>query len=343
MLPPIARLHTEDQKNADRESLAELAVVVRSGVIESRHFGWLVALDAEGETAVTLGNVSDQILPRSTTKPLQALACIRAGADLSDEELAIAAGSHTGEDAHVATVQGILARAGLDDSALKCPVDWPEDEATRERLIRAGGVRSRVRMNCSGKHAGMLLACVANGWNVADYTEAHHPLQMLVRETVERATGVSVETTAVDGCGAPLFSTTVHGLARSFRALTTAPEGSAERKVADAMRRYPFFVGGKNHANSDTMTRLSGVLAKGGAEGVIGMAASTGQAVAMKIVDGNPRGTTLIALEILKTLGVDTSRAGSLVELPVLGGAEQVGEITVGSDVSAWISEYVPS
>ncbi|MET0843157.1 MAG: asparaginase [Mycetocola sp.] len=321
--------------------LAELAVLVRSGVPESRHFGWLVALDADGEVAAWLGGTGSpaaQVLPRSTTKPLQALACILAGARLNDEELAIAAGSHTGEDAHVDAVRRILARAGLDESALGCPADWPEDEPTRERLIRGGESRSRIRMNCSGKHAAMLLACAANGWDTNTYLEPAHPLQQRVRETVERMAGVAVEHSAVDGCGAPLFSISVEGLARSFRSLVTAPDGTPERLVADAMRANPFYVGGDHHANSDAMTRVPGLLAKGGAEGVIGMAASTGQAVAMKIVDGNPRATTLLALHVLGALGVDVSAAGSLLDVPILGGGVPVGSIVPGADIDGWIT-----
>ena len=320
--------------------LAELAIIVRSAVTESRHFGWLVALDADGAIAANLGgDAPTQIQPRSTTKPLQALACLLAGAELDDEELAIAAGSHTGEDAHVDAVRRVLNRAGLDESALGCPVDWPEDEPTRERLIRDGESRSRIRMNCSGKHAAMLLACAANGWDTASYLEPTHPLQQLVRQTVQRVAGVTVEHTAVDGCGAPLFSTTVEGLARAFRALVIAPIGSPERRVADAMRAHPFFVGGDNHANSDTMTRVPGVLAKGGAEGVIGMAAATGQAVAMKIVDGNPRATTLLALRVLGALGVDISSAGSLTDIRILGGGVPVGAISPGADVENWLAK----
>lgn len=337
MASPASVTSTHAASDVD---MAELAVIIRSGVIESRHFGWLVALDADGNVVADLGRGSTQVLPRSTTKPLQALACLIAGADLNGEELAIAAGSHTGEDAHVDVVRRVLERAGLDESALGCPVDWPEDEPTRERLIRAGETRSRVRMNCSGKHAAMLLACAMNGWDTATYLDPSHPLQQLVRETVERVGGTAVEYTAVDGCGAPLFSTTVEGLARSFRALVVAEDGTNERRVSDAMRAFPFYVGGDNHANSDTMTRMPGVLAKGGAEGVIGMAAATGEAVSMKIVDGNPRATTLLALTVLGALGVDVSQAGSLVELPVLGGGIPVGEIALGADAQAWVAAH---
>jgi L-asparaginase II len=318
-------------------SFAELAVVVRSGVVESRHFGSLLALDSDGVAVARLGSPDEQVLPRSTVKPLQALACLLAGAPLEGPELAIAGGSHTGEDAHVAVVRAMLERAGLDESALGCPEDWPEDSATRERMILAGEGRSRIRMNCSGKHAAMLLACAVNGWDTASYLDPQHPLQVLVRATVERVTGEKVEHDAVDGCGAPLFSTSLLGLATVFRTLVTAAEGTPERAVADAMRAHPFFVGGDNHANSDSMALVPGLLAKGGAEGVIGMAAATGQAVSMKIIDGNPRATTLVALTVLGALGVDTSDTATLTTLPILGGGVPVGEVTVGGDLAAWL------
>lgn len=318
---------------------AELAVVVRSGVIESRHFGSLAALDAEGTVAAELGDTATQVLPRSTLKPLQALACLAAGADLAGEELAIACGSHTGEDVHVAVVRRILVRAGLDENALQCPPDLPEDGPTRERLIRAGEGPTRIRMNCSGKHAAMLLACASRGWDTASYLDPDHPLQRVVRETVERMTREPVQHTAVDGCGAPVLSTSLPGIARAFRGLVTAPPDSLELAVADAMRTHPAFVGGDRHANTDVMRFLPGVLAKGGAEGVIGMAAATGQAVAVKVVDGGLRATTLIALAVLDALGADTAPAESLATVPVLGGGRPVGAVDVGHDLADWAGE----
>ncbi len=321
-----------------RRTLVELAVVRRSSVVESRHFGSLVAIGGDGSIAARLGDADASVLPRSTVKPLQALACLVAGAELSGPELAIAGGSHTGEDAHVAVVQAMLQRVGLDDSFLGCPVDWPEDEETRNRLIAGGRSRARIRMNCSGKHAAMLAACVVNGWDVATYLDPTHPLQQMVRATFERLAG-AVKHVAVDGCGAPLFSTSLEGMARAFRAFVMAPPGSPERAVADAMRGNPFFVGGHPHANSDAMLQVHGLLAKGGAEGVIAAAAATGEAVSMKIIDGNPRATTLIALTVLGALGVDVSGASALMDLPVLGGGVRVGEITAGQDLVAWLDE----
>lgn len=320
---------------SDLTSLAELAIVRRSGVIESRHYGSLLALNADGSVAVSLGDPDAAILPRSTVKPAQALAFLTAGAPISRHEIAIAAGSHTGEDEHVRVVLELLERAGVDESALGCPADWPEDKETRERLIRAGEGASPVRMNCSGKHAAMILTAATNGWDVASYLDPQHPLQQHIRETMIALTGIPVQYDAVDGCGAPLFSTTVRGLANAFRTLVLAPDGSPEFLVAEAMRTYPYYVGGTGHANSLTMSLVPGALAKGGAEGVIGIAAATGQAVAMKIIDGNPRATTLIALDVLGALGVDISGADELLTLPVLGGGVRVGEIVAGSDLIA--------
>ncbi|WP_185994439.1 asparaginase [Nocardioides campestrisoli] len=316
-------------------SVAELAVVRRGGFIESRHTGHLVVLDAAGEVALAVGDPDEVILPRSTVKPLQAQACLRAGAPLSGEEVAIAAGSHTGEDRHVEVVRRLLARAGLEPDALGCPVDLPEHEPTRNAILAAGGSADRLRMNCSGKHAAMLLACATNGWETAGYLDPAHPFQVVVREVVEEMTGGPVRHVTVDGCGAPLFGVTVRGLADSFRRLVLAEPGTDAAVVAEQMRAHPFFVGGEPHANSDAMRLVPGLLSKGGAEGVIGMAAPTGEAVAMKMADGNPRATTLVGLAALRAVGVDVSGAASLMDLPVLGGGVPVGEIDLGADLLA--------
>ncbi|SSC21870.1 asparaginase, partial [Klenkia terrae] len=235
----------------------------------------------------------------------------------------------------VDVVRAILAQAGLDESALRCPPDLPEDEETRLRLLRAGESASRVRMNCSGKHAAMLLACTTNGWPTEGHLHPDHPLQRLVRDVVARETGTPVGHTAVDGCGAALFGTTVRGLATAFRSLALATDGPAAQ-VAAAMRAHPEFVGGRGHVNTRLMADLRGVVAKGGAEGVIGVAGPGGQAVAMKVVDGSPRATTVVALAVLRGLGVDTTAVADLTTVPVLGGGVPVGEVRPGAALAAW-------
>jgi L-asparaginase II len=315
--------------------VAELAVVDRSGFVESRHFGTLVGLAADGSVAVSLGERSATILPRSTTKPLQAVGCRAAGLTLSAAGTALSAGSHTGEDRHATQVRSILADAGLSEEDLRCPPDWPEDEVTRHRMIRAGESPSRVRMNCSGKHAAMLASCVVNDWSTTDYLAPDHPVQQVIRSRLEQAAAEPVTHVAIDGCGAPLFSTTVVGLARAARALVLSRPGSPERVVADAMRAEPEYVGGTGHQNSEFMRLVPGTICKGGAEGVLMAAAATGEAVAMKVIDGSPRATTLLALAVLGALGVDVSAAQTLATEPVLGGGTPVGEIRVSDRLRA--------
>ncbi|WP_067820205.1 asparaginase [Actinomadura kijaniata] len=303
-----------------------LAEVVRNGFVESRHYGSVAGLAPDGTLAHSRGHAHETVLPRSTTKPFQAVACLAAGAPLAGERLAIAAGSHTGEDFHVKTVEAILADAGLGAGALRCPPSWPEDEPTRASLIRAGAGESRERMNCSGKHAAMLAACAANGWPTDTYLDPEHPLQQGVRTTMGDCAGESPSPVAVDGCGAPLFGLTLVGLARAIRSLALAQDGPS-RAVADAMRAHPEYVGGTGHVNTELMRALPGSLAKGGAEGVLVAATAAGHAVAVKVIDGSPRATTAIALRALAALGADTSPAAALATVPVLGGGRPVGEI----------------
>ncbi|MFI6262397.1 asparaginase [Micromonospora sp. NPDC051006] len=325
---------------------AELARVTRNGFVESRHYGSVVVLDPSGAVALRAGVPDEPVLPRSTLKPVQALACLTAAtaadpaspaaASLAGPALAIAAGSHTGDDRHVAVVRELLTAAGLTEAALGCPVDWPEDEATRERLIRAGEQRSRIRMNCSGKHAAMLVAAVARGWSTRDYLDPAHPLQREIAASVARLAGTPVTAVAVDGCGAPLFGLPLTGLARTFQALATARPGSDEARVAEAMRQHPEHVGGwHGHPNTDLMRALPGLLAKGGAEGVLGVATPDGYAVAVKVIDGSPRATSSIALAALTAAGAAVDGAPELRRVPVLGGGEPVGAVDAAIDWTA--------
>ena len=311
--------------------LAPLAEVVRSGFVESVHFGSLVGLSPAGEVALSIGDVDDVVLPRSSLKPLQALACRTAGAELTAPHLAIAAGSHTGQDFHVAAVEQILSGAGLAASALQCPADWPRDEETRMRLIRAGADQARIRMNCSGKHAAMLAACVANDWPVQSYLDSAHPLAAHVQGTIEQLAGERVGHTAVDGCGAPLYGLTLTGLARAIRALAGAAPGTAARAVADAMRAHPEYVGGSGHVNTELMRAIPDAIAKGGAEGVLVASTVDGHAVAVKLIGGSNIATTPVVVAALAALGVDTGAADQLRSVPVLGGGQPVGEIRAAS------------
>jgi L-asparaginase II len=157
-----------------------VAEIIRNGFVEGHHYGSVVALATDGTVAWSVGDTDVPVLPRSCNKPVQALGMVRAGLDLPPELLALACASHSGEPFHVDGVRRILAGAGLTEAELQTPPDYPLDDAARESLIREGGERAPVLMNCSGKHAAMLATCVANGWPTDTYREPDHPLQRAI-------------------------------------------------------------------------------------------------------------------------------------------------------------------
>jgi len=303
-----------------------LAEVIRSGFVESRHRGAIAALASDGTFAFTVGSANSPIFPRSSNKPLQATAMLTAGLPLDGELLALAAASHSGEDFHVQGVHDILDFAGLTDRDLQCPTSLPLDEPTARRLIRESDTpESRVRMNCSGKHAAMLVTCIANDWPTETYRDPGHPLQRHIRKTIEELAREPVAAVGVDGCGAPLFALTLGGLARAYRALVLAEPGTAGRKVADAMRKFPEWTSGTTRDENRLMASIPGLLLKGGAEGVDAFALPDGSAAAVKIEDGNARARTPVTVAILAALGVQPP--AELATSVVIGGDSPVGEI----------------
>jgi L-asparaginase II len=311
-----------------------LAEVIRSGFVESRHRGSIVALNPDGLFVFTAGSANTPVYPRSSNKPLQAAAMLRAGLPLEGELLALAAASHSGEEYHVRGVNDILDLAGLTADDLRCPPGLPIDEATAWRLIResagpgaSGPARpeSRVQYNCSGKHAAMLVTCIVNDWPTESYLSPEHPLQLHIRRCIEELAREPVAAVGVDGCGAPLFALTLGGIARAFRALVLAEPGTPERKVADAMRKFPEWTSGTTRDENKLMTAIPGLLLKSGAEGVDAFALPDGTAAAVKIDDGNPRARTPVTVAILAMLGAQPPV--ELATSVVTGGGEQVGVI----------------
>ncbi|MFI6347707.1 asparaginase [Streptomyces sp. NPDC050560] len=307
---------------ADGTAPPVLAEVVRSGFVESRHRGSLVLLDADGGVEFALGDPAAPVFPRSANKPMQAAAMLRAGLDLSGERLALASASHSGEPFHRALVRTMLAEHGLTPDDLQCPPDLPLDEGERAAYLAAGGVPERLAMNCSGKHTGMLAACLAAGWPTATYRDPEHPLQRLVRDVVEEAAGEPVAAVGVDGCGAPLMAIGLVGLARAFRHFVRAADTTPEGRVAAAMRAHPEYVGGTGRLDTELMGAVPGALSKTGAEGVQAVALPDGRALAFKADDGAKRALGVILSRALAMTGVDWKTAA-----PVLGGGAEVGEI----------------
>ena len=303
-----------------------LAEVVRSGFVESRHRGAIAALAADGTFAFTVGSANTPVFPRSSNKPLQAAAMLRAGLPLEGELLALAAASHSGEDFHAKGAHDILDLGGLTPDDLRCPPALPIDGPTARRLIRESDTpESRVRNNCSGKHAAMLVTCIANDWPTDSYLHLQHPLQRHIRKTVEELAREPVAATGVDGCGAPLLALTLGGLARAFRALVLAEPGTPERKVADAMRKFPEWTSGTDRDENRLMASVPGLLLKAGAEGVDAFALPDGSAAAVKIEDGNSRARTPVTVAILAGLGAQPP--AELATTVVTGGGRPVGQI----------------
>ena len=309
-----------------------VAEIVRSGFVEGHHYGSIVVLGRDGEADWSVGDVTSAMFPRSCNKPVQALAMLRAGLDLPPDLLALACASHSGEPFHLDGVRRILARAGLDESALQTPLDYPLDDVAREEWIRSGRERERVAMNCSGKHAAMLATCVVNGWDVATYLDPDHPLQVWIAKTFAELTGQPVEAVAVDGCGAPLLSTSLTGLARAFRTLAIAEDG-LERRVADAIRAHPQFTSGTRRDEAALLRAIPGAIGKAGAESCYAVAMPDGRAVALKADDGAARVRPVLMAAALERMGVpaepgvdgDAVRRTGVVEL--LGGGVPVGGI----------------
>ncbi|GAB3277068.1 asparaginase [Microbacterium lacusdiani] len=314
----------------------ELAVVERNGFVESRHAGSAIVLAPSGEIVASLGNPDALILPRSSLKPLQAVACLTAGAELAGERMALSTASHAGTDRHVAVVREMLAASGLTEDHLACPASWPSDVATRDAMVRDHADKARVRHNCSGKHAAMLAACVATGWDVNGYLDPVHPLQLHIREVVERLTGEKIPATVIDGCGAPVHALPLTALARGIHRVGTSSERSpfALHRVAGALvrtvRENPWAIDGPGRSDTFAIEKF-GVFSKLGAEGVQVMVAPDGTTVALKMLDGSLRAASLVALTLLAQVGALTS--GDVVDAAahpmyrVEGGGREVGRI----------------
>ncbi|WP_405995215.1 asparaginase [Streptomyces sp. NBC_00986] len=309
-----------------REPLhAPVAHLIRGGVIEGIHYGSVVVLDGDGQVQLQIGDIEAAFYPRSAIKPVQAVAMVRAGLPLDGELLSLAAASHSGEERHLAGVRRILELAGLTEDSLRNVPDLPFDPAVRDAWVREGRAPSRLAQNCSGKHAAMLYVSKLNGWSLEDCLDPSHPLQQAIAEIVEDLTGQRIARVTVDGCGAPLFSISLHGLARAVARITTAAPGTPEARVADAMREFPEMASGAGRDVAALMRAVPGLLTKDGFEGVQVAALPDGRAVAVKVSDGANRARVPVAAAALVRAGVEEGLLAEFAGEPLLGGGEPVG------------------
>ena len=304
-----------------------LAIVSRSGVDESVHFGALVALNAGGTVAFSVGDPNVTIFPRSATKPFQALAMVRSGLSLSPEQLALVCASHSGQAVHQQTVRDILTTANLDETALLNTAGFSIHVPTAHEAIRSGGGKTPIQMDCSGKHAGMLATCVLNGWTTDNYLHAEHPLQIAITNTITDISGAAPVAIGTDGCGAPAHVIPLIHLARAMRALAVGDAGPEGRQVFDAMERFPHMVAGDDRHVTAIASAIPGLAAKDGADSIYVAAMSDGRAVALKLSDGSGRALPTVLLAALQRLGIDVSQVPESVAEIVLGHGKPVGSV----------------
>ena len=297
-----------------------LAELVRDEIVESQHFGHLIALDASGAPALIKGNPNELIYPRSAIKSIQASAMVRKGLNQEVRSLALVCASHSGSGAHQEVALEILRSAGLDESALQCVVDRPL--GAQERKEWGDKEPTRLAMNCSGKHAGMLATCVANNWSIENYLDVDHPLQVAIREELEMLAGEKVSHITFDGCGAPLFLISMNAMARAFYNLATSTDPVHQQVIA-ACLAHPEMVAGIGRGDTELMQSVPGLFLKIGAEGVQAAFYKDGRTVVFKVSDGSERAHGVILQDAFAKMGLNFE-----VKHPeVFGAGKVVGEI----------------
>jgi L-asparaginase II len=315
-----------------------LANVYRGDRLESFHSGSIAVVDSLGRLLAFAGDPAFVTCIRSAAKPFQALPLLEYfGAeeyDLTGEEIALTCASHGGEPVHVATAAALLRKGDFDEEDLLCGAHAPYDEKAAADLRASGESPSPLHNNCSGKHAGMLLATQAMDAPSANYIDRNHPLQEVIRSTLADFAGLepSEVPLAIDGCGVPAFFVSIHRAAYAFARLMATSEGatggidrysSSSERVVEAMTAFPYFVAGAWSMTTPLIEAFGGdLLAKEGAEGFYAMAVTPSFAstltnrlkldddcalgIALKIDDGSmTRGRNPVILKTLELLGFD--------------------------------------
>ncbi|MDN5786687.1 asparaginase [Pseudorhodobacter sp.] len=284
----------------------------RGGQLESTHLGHAVICGADGSVEAAWGDPEAVIFPRSSCKMLQALPLMESGAarNLTTKQLGFVCASHNGAAIHTQAAAAWLADLGLGEADLRCGSHEPKDRAERDRLIKTDQSPCQLHNNCSGKHCGFLMLNKHLGGH-ADYIEADHPVQMAVKAAFEEVTGETSPGYGIDGCSAPNYSCSVHGLARAMAYFATAKEGSDVRqdaayRLAHGMRTHPEMVAGEGRSCTELMRAMEGkVTIKTGAEAVfIAIIPELQKGIALKVVDGGTRGAELAIAALLVKLGV---------------------------------------
>ncbi|MGF1624257.1 MAG: asparaginase [Alphaproteobacteria bacterium] len=289
-----------------------LVEVTRGRIVESRHFGVAAVVDAGGHVVAAWGDVEQPVYPRSSIKMIQALPMLETGAAdafaLTDAEVAIACASHSGSDAHLAVVAGMLGRIGLDEQALACGPRRPGDEREQAALARAGAAPRRIHNCCSGKHAGMLLTARHIGAPTDGYQRPDHPVQQRVVGAMEQMTGLDLFAAprSADGCSLPIWALPLGNLALAMARIADPHDQPDRRQQAitrlwQAQAAAPEMVDGAGGFVTETIRLAAGgILVKNGAEGVqVGVIRAAGLGLAVKVADGADRAAQVAMAALL--------------------------------------------
>ena len=298
-----------------------LAELIRSGLVESTHSGYLILLNSDGSDLLVLGDVDAEMYPRSAIKSLQAAAMVRNGLKLNPEQLALVCASHGGTIRHQEVALEILKSVGLSESDLQNTPDRPIDRKTRKEW--GDKPATALAANCSGKHAGMLATCVVNGWDIKSYRAIDHPLQLAIANEISELTGQPINRVSIDGCGAPLFSMSTRSIAAAARQMRIDADPVFAEVIA-ACLKHPEMILAEGAFDTKMMREIPGLLVKGGAESVMLASLSDGRAIAWKISDGGNRANGPLMKAALAKFGI--TLAGENID--VLGGGTVVGSLS---------------
>ncbi|MEG3616865.1 asparaginase [Magnetovibrio sp. PR-2] len=322
-----------------------LIEATRGGFVECRYRGACAVVNVKGEILQSWGDVGQNVFPRSSLKPLQAIPLIETGAadafNVSAQEIALACASHNSEHDHVRHVQAWLARVGLGVDDLECGHCEAITLDVTKSMARDGEDFTRAHNNCSGKHAGFLTTALHLGEDTKNYIKPDHPVQQRITRTVEEMTGSDLSRVpqSADGCGIPVFAFPLSALAQGMASMIAPSVGGAERmasthRVLSAMAAHPHLVAGTGRFDTRVMETTKGeILVKGGADGVhIAMVPGAGLAIALKIDDGTIRASEQAMGFVLDQLGLLSGEArdgvADLIEKPILNTIdERVGEL----------------
>ena len=287
-----------------------LCRVTRGDLTESIHVAFAVAVDEKDEIVFSTGDPYHLTCIRSSLKPFQAAAAIKAGAmdaaGFTEKEIALACASHKGEDMHVDTARSMLEKLGLTVDDYECGAHFPSDKITRRQMIKDGKEPEAIHNNCSGKHAGMLALAKHLGEGTTGYIKKNHPVQKVIFQLIEEYTGLRNIPTELDGCSVPTPFMSLETIARLFQKLGSGKYPELNR-VFDGMCAYPELIGGTNHFDSLFIKALEGRgITKVGGESVRGVTIRKENGgcigLAVKILDGNFRALPIATMKLLEHL-----------------------------------------